>query len=125
MIEILISELIVSHLHDSMVSTRDGSADAETAQPDGHSSPPLTLAQVIASIHESRDEHTELLCPLMTNSNYDGIVVGNARDQAQSSYVEFLATQPPTFTEASELLEADHWFISIESKFDLLNFTEN
>jgi hypothetical protein len=42
-----------------MVSTRDGSGDAETAQPGEHSSPPPTLAQVIASIHESRDEQTE------------------------------------------------------------------
>jgi hypothetical protein len=39
--------------------------------------------------------------------------------------VEFLATQPPTFTEASEPLEADHWLRTIESKFDLLNCTGN
>jgi hypothetical protein len=39
--------------------------------------------------------------------------------------VEFLATQPPTFTEASKPLEADHWLHTIESKFDLLNCTEN
>jgi hypothetical protein len=39
--------------------------------------------------------------------------------------VEFLATQPPTFTVASEPLEADHWLHTIESKFDLLNCTEN
>jgi hypothetical protein len=47
---------MVSHLHDNMVSARDGSADAETAQSGGHSSPLPTLAQVITSIHESRDE---------------------------------------------------------------------
>jgi hypothetical protein len=115
----------VSHLHDSMVSARVGSADAETPQPGGHSSPPLTLAQVIASIRESRDEQTDLLHLLVTNSNRDGIVIGNARDQAQSSYVEFLATQLPTFTEASEPLEADHWLRTIESKFNLLNCVEN
>jgi hypothetical protein len=91
-----------------MVSTRDGSADAETAQPGGHSSPPPTLAQVITSIRETRDEQTELLCLLMMNSNCDGTVAGNARDQARSFYVEFLAIQLPTFTEASEPLEADH-----------------
>jgi hypothetical protein len=108
-----------------MVSTRNGSVDAETAQPGGHSSPPPTLAQVIASICESMDEQTELLCLLMTNSNYGGTVVGNAQDQAQSSYVKFLTTQPPTFTEASELLEVDHWLCIIESKFELLNCTEN
>jgi hypothetical protein len=38
--------------------------------------------------------------------------------------VEFLATHPPTFTEASESLEADHWLHTIESKLDL-NYTEN
>jgi hypothetical protein len=59
----------------------------------------------------------------VTNSNRDGTVVGNGRDQAWSSYVEFLATQPPTFTEASETLEADHWLRTIESKFELLNCT--
>jgi hypothetical protein len=44
----------------------------------------------------------------MMNSNRDGTVAGNARDQARSFYVEFLAIQLPTFTEASEPLEADH-----------------
>jgi hypothetical protein len=78
----LISELTVSHLHGSMVSTHDESADAETAQLGGHSLPPPTLAQVIASIRESRDEQTELLRLLVTNSSHDGTMVGNARDQA-------------------------------------------
>jgi hypothetical protein len=108
-----------------MVITRDERKDGETAQPDGHSSPPPTLAQVITSIRESRDEQTELLRLLMTNSNRYGIVVGNAQDQARSSYVEFLATQPTTFTEGSEPLEVDHWLRTIKSKFNLLNCTEN
>jgi hypothetical protein len=116
---------MVSHLHGSMVSTHDGRVGAEAAQPEGHSSPPPTLAQVIASIHESRDEQTELLRLLVINSNCEGTTVGNARDQARSSYVEFLATQPPTFTEASEPLEVDHWLHTIESKIELLNCTEN
>jgi hypothetical protein len=67
----------VSHLHDSMVSARDGSVDAKTAQPGEHSSPLPTLAQVITSIRESREEQTKLLRLLVTNSNYDGNVVGN------------------------------------------------
>jgi hypothetical protein len=115
----------VSHLHDSIVSARDGRAEAVTAQSGGHSSPPPTLTQVIASIRVSREEQTELLHLLVTNSNRDGTVVGNARDQAWSSYVEFQATHPPTFTEASEPLEADHWLHTVESKFDLLNSIEN
>jgi hypothetical protein len=77
----LISELMVSHLHGSMVNTHDGRVSAEAAQPEGHSSPPLTLAQVIASIRESRDERTELLHLLVTNSNHEGTTVGNAQDQ--------------------------------------------
>jgi hypothetical protein len=66
-----------------------------------------------------------LLRLLVTNSNRDGTMVSNARDQARSSYVKFLVTQPPTFTKASEPLEADHWLRTMESKFDLLNCTEN
>jgi hypothetical protein len=108
-----------------MVSTRDGSVDVKAAQQDGHSSPPPSLAQVIASICESRVEHTKLPRRIVTNSNHDGTAIGNARDQAQSSYVEFLATQPPIFAEASDLLEADHWLHTIEPKFKLLNCTEN
>jgi hypothetical protein len=69
-------------LHNSMVSAHDGSADAEIAQSGGHSSPPPTLTHVIASIRESREAQTELLRLLVTNSNCDGTVVGNARDQA-------------------------------------------
>jgi hypothetical protein len=121
----LISILTVTHLDGSMVSTRDGSVDAEATQQDGHSLPLPTLAQVIASIRESRDEQTKLLRLLMTNSNRDGTTIGNTRDQAWSSYVEFLTIQPPTFTEVSDPLEANHWLCTIKSKFELLNYTEN
>jgi hypothetical protein len=83
------------------------------------------LAQVLTSIRESRDEQVELLPLLLNNSNRDGTVVGNARDQARSPYVEFLTTQPITFTEASEPLEDDHWLCTNESKLDLLDCMEN
>jgi hypothetical protein len=39
--------------------------------------------------------------------------------------MEFPATQPLTFAEAGEPLEADHWLRTIESKFKLFNCTEN
>jgi hypothetical protein len=39
--------------------------------------------------------------------------------------VEFPTTQPSTFTEASEPLEADHLLRTIEFKFEVLNCTEN
>jgi hypothetical protein len=121
----LISKLMVSYLHDSMVSARDGSADAETPQSGGT----RRLRQPwLKSSHQSTSQGMSIpSCrasswPILT---WDDTVVGNARDQARSSYVEFLATQPPIFTEASEPLEADHWLRTIEFKFDLLNYTEN
>jgi hypothetical protein len=118
------SELMVSHLHDSMVGARDGSADAETAQPGEHSSPPPILAQIITSIRELRVEQTELLRFLETNSIRDGTVVGNSR-----SSTKLLCGNPSNpstnLSEASEPLEADHWLYTIESKFDLLNCIEN
>jgi hypothetical protein len=74
-----------------MVSTCDGSVDAETAQPDVQLSPLPTLAQVFTSIRESRTEQTKLLCLLVaktkllcllvTNSSNEGTTVGNAQDQ--------------------------------------------
>jgi hypothetical protein len=82
----------------------------------------------LKSLHQSvslRDEQIELLRLLVANSNRNDTVVINARDQARSSYVEFLATHPPTFTELSGPLEADQWPHTVESKFDLLNCTEN
>jgi hypothetical protein len=108
-----------------MVSTHDESAEAKTAQPDQHFLPPPTLAQVFTSVHESRAEQTELLCLLMTNSNCEVTAADNAQDQAWSSYGEFLATQPLTFTKANEPLEAGHRHRTIESKFNLLHYTEN
>jgi hypothetical protein len=116
---------MVNHLHDSMMSIRDGSADAETAPLDGHSLPPPTLAQVFTSIRELRVEQTELLHLLVTNSNHGDTTISNARDQARNTYVEFLTTQPLTFVEASEPLEADRWLRTIEFKFKLLHCTEN
>jgi hypothetical protein len=41
-----------------------------------------------------------------------------------SSYTDFLATHPPTFTEVPDPLEADNWLHIIESKFGLLHCTE-
>jgi hypothetical protein len=42
----------------------------------------------------------------------------------ETSYTDFLATHPPTFTEAIDPLEADKWLRIIESKFGFLYCTE-
>jgi hypothetical protein len=55
------------------VNTCNGMGDSEASQVNGpNPPPPPTLAQVIASILESRDEQTELLCHLMQNSARGG-----------------------------------------------------
>jgi hypothetical protein len=82
------------------------------------------LAQAIASILESRDEQTELLRQLVTNSTRDGNGARNAPALAPTTYSDFAATHPPLFTEAGEPLEADHWFRVVESKFGLLRCIE-
>jgi hypothetical protein len=111
-------------LYDSMVNTRNGWGDARAAQPN-EPPPPPTLAQGIASILESRDEQTELLCHLVNNSARGSNGARKAQGQAPTTYVDFLATCPPTFAEAGEPLEADHWLRTIESKFGLLHCTEH
>jgi hypothetical protein len=45
-----------------MVNTHNGRAGAESSQGNGNPPLPPSLAQAIASILESRDEQTELLC---------------------------------------------------------------
>jgi hypothetical protein len=41
-----------------------------------------------------------------------------------SSYLEFLATQPLVFAEMMDPLEANHWLRVIESKFGLFHCSE-
>jgi hypothetical protein len=57
----LISKLMVTCLDGKMVNTHNVRNGAENSQGNGNPPPPPSLAQVIASILESRDEHTELL----------------------------------------------------------------
>jgi hypothetical protein len=50
--------------------------------------------------------------------------VGRSQQHQQpqeSSYLDFLATQPPEFTEVTDPLEANHWLQVTESKFRLLH----
>lgn len=42
------------------------------------------------------------------------------RPPASATYQEFLSTQPPLFTKAEDLLDADVWLWVMESKFPLL-----
>jgi hypothetical protein len=103
-----------------MVNTHNGWAGAENAQGNGNLPPLPSLAQAIASILESRDERTELLCQLMANSARGGNGARIAPAPALSTYGDIAATLPPLFTEVGEPLEVDHWPQVMESKFGLL-----
>jgi hypothetical protein len=100
-----------------MVNTRN-------SQGNENPPPPPSLAQVIASIFESRDEHTELLQKLVANSTRGGNGARNAPAPASTTYSDFAATHLPLFTEVGEPLEADHWLRVMETKFSLLRYTE-
>jgi hypothetical protein len=40
------------------------------------------------------------------------------------SYSDFLATHPPVFSGAKDMLDVDDWLCTTESKFSLLQCTE-
>jgi hypothetical protein len=120
----LISKLMVTCLDDRMVNTCNERAGAENSQGNGNPPPPPSLAQVIALILESRDEQTELLRQLITNSAHGGNGARNAPAPAPTTYSDFAAMHLPLFTEPGEPIEADHWLQVMESKFGLLHCTE-
>jgi hypothetical protein len=102
----LISKLMVTCLDDRMVNTHNKRAEAKNSQGNGNPPPPPSLAQAIVLILESRDEQTELLWQLITNSAHGGNGARNA--PALTTYSDFVAAHPPLFIEAGEPLEADH-----------------
>jgi hypothetical protein len=63
-----LSKLMVTHLNDRMMYTRNGRGDPEPTMSNGTPPPPPTLAQAIAFILESRDEQTKLRWQLVANS---------------------------------------------------------
>jgi hypothetical protein len=99
---------MVNHLHNSMVSTHDGSADAEATQPDGHSSPPPTLAQVFTSICESRIEQTESKFELLncTKNQKTLFIAQQLLDDAKAWWDNFTTTRPTKKVQWAEFREA-------------------
>jgi hypothetical protein len=80
--------------------------------------PPISLEQLLAT-------QNDLMRRLVENDERRG----GERQQPQhqerdSSYLDFLATHPPVFADATNPLEADSWLRTTESKFGLLHYTE-
>ena len=110
-----------------MVETRRGNAASRSQRTANdareHSTPPPpSLATAIAAILDSRGEQTELLRHIAQN-------LGNNHPSARpvdalSTYQDFVNTQPPLFHKAEDPMEADGWLRIMESKFSLLQCTE-
>jgi hypothetical protein len=75
-----------------MVNTHNGRAGPENAQGNGNPPPPPSLAQAIALILESRDEHTKLMWQLVANSVRGGNGARNSPTPAPTTYGDFAAT---------------------------------
>jgi hypothetical protein len=79
--------------------------------------PPISLEQLLAPLNAIVQRLTAI----------DEHQAGQSQQYQQlqeSSYFNFLATQPPEFTETTDPLEANHWLHVTESKFKLLHCSE-
>jgi hypothetical protein len=80
--------------------------------------PPVSLEQLLAT-------QNDLMRRLVENDEHRGAEHQQPRHQERdSSYSDFLATQPPVFADVTDPLEADSWLRTMESKFGLLHCTE-
>lgn len=80
--------------------------------------PPLppTMAEVLMRIEQNRQMNQALLEALVRNTAPQGGGGAGRRDD----FLDFLRTQPLTFTRAEDPLDADHWLRTIEQKLALL-----
>jgi hypothetical protein len=92
----------------------ESSAKVANTAPSLPPHPPVSLEQLLATQYD-------LMRLLMENEMRHGVDQQQPRQQDRdSSYSDFLATQPPIFVEATYPMEADHWLRMTESKFGLL-----
>jgi hypothetical protein len=97
--------------------TRSGLVHGEgTSQNKANTSNPQStsaLENAVAQLISVGIDHTHLLHELVQRGQWD--------PNAASTYKEFLDTQPPIFTRAENLLEAEDWLRTIEQKFGLIH----
>ena len=111
-----------------MVGTHQRPEQGENSQQLGQNEaplpPPPTLAEAIAALLDARTEQTELMRLLVQNTARTRRQEPLAPGGQQSTFGDFMATHPPVFSEAEEPLDADNWLRVIESKFGLLQCSE-
>jgi hypothetical protein len=78
--------------------------------------PPASLEQLLAPLNAI----------VQRLATIDERQAGQSQHQQprESSYFDFLATQPPEFAETMDPLEANHWLRVIGSKFRLLHYSK-
>jgi hypothetical protein len=80
--------------------------------------PPVSLEQLLAT-------QNELMRRLIENDERHGTECQQpCHQERDSSYLDFLATHPPVFADATDPLEADSWLHTTESMFGLLHYIE-
>jgi hypothetical protein len=109
---------------DPILDITEGSVGRRRGQvPRGGAPPPpphssISLEQLLAT-------QNDLMRRLVENDERRGAKHQQPRHQERdSSYLDFLATHPPVFLDATDPLEADSWLGTMESKFGLLHCIE-
>jgi hypothetical protein len=98
-------------------SNRHRGAFRQPEPPPSPLTPPTSLEQLLTPLNAIVQRLTAI----------DERQAGQSQQHQQlqeSSYFDFLATQPPEFVEATDPLEANHWLRVTESKFKLLHCSE-
>jgi hypothetical protein len=103
---------------EASVGRGHGHATRANAPPSLPPRPPISLEQLLATQYD-------LMRLLMENETRRGADQQLPRLlDKDSSYSDFLVTQPPIFDKVMDPVEADHWLCTTESKFSLLHYTE-
>jgi hypothetical protein len=95
-------------------STRRRGTFSLPAPPPSPLTPPVSLEQLLAPLNP-------IVQRLAAIGEWQAIQVQLHQQPQESSYFNFLVTQPPEFAETTDPLEANHWLQVTESKFGLLH----
>jgi hypothetical protein len=109
---------------DSILDIPNGSVRRGRGHVPRDNAPPPPSRSLV-SLEQLLATQNDLMWRLVENDECHGAERQQPRHQERdSSYLDFLATHLPVFTDATDPLEADSWLCTIESKFRLLHYTE-
>jgi hypothetical protein len=112
---------------DAEIDIPEGSTDRGHGRGQApHGNPSLPPLRSPVSIEQLLATQKELMIMLVKNEARHGVECPqhHRHQNMNMSYSDFLATHPPIFSGAKDLLEADDWLRTTESKFGLLHCTE-